>query len=66
MRTEYAIQEIPSEHLHANSERYWVRPLYDHDGPLTNLEEARDRMTFLKGRKFRLLSRQVSDWEEVK
>jgi len=64
MRTEYAIQEIgPDGNEH---ERYWVRPLYDHDGPLTNLEEARDRMTFLKGRKFRLLSRQVSDWEEVK
>jgi hypothetical protein len=72
VRTEYALQEIPAEHLHANSERYWVRPMYGHEGPLTDLEEARARMKtllespFLMRRQFRLLSRTVSDWEEVK
>ena len=68
MKTEYAIQEIgPDGNQH---ERYWVRPLYNHEGSVTTYEEAYTRAglaaTTYFGRQFRILSRQVSDWEEVK
>lgn len=70
MRTEYALQEIPPEHLHANSERYWIRALYDKGEPVTDIHLATVKKHNAEAehwpRKFRILSHTVSDWEEVK
>jgi len=73
MRTEYALQEItPDKRFKDGYFNGWIEKLHDDGEPLTDEGIAR---AILQGRNvgyehvnrtWRLMSRTVSDWEEVK